>query len=69
MIVRAISALAYNLYLNVVAEGVDDESEFVQVQAMECACAQGQVFSWPVCASEATRLLDGGLVLPGLRAV
>jgi diguanylate cyclase (GGDEF)-like protein/PAS domain S-box-containing protein len=67
-VVQAIISLANNLELDVVAEGVEDDNQLVQLQAMECAHAQGYYFSRPVDAAEATRLLDGGLSLPGLRA-
>lgn len=67
-VVQAIVSLANNLDLDVVAEGVEDENQLVQLQTMECACAQGYYFSRPVDAVDATRLLDGGLSLPGLRA-
>ncbi len=67
-VVQAIISLANNLELDVVAEGVEDDNQLVQLQAMECAHAQGYFFSRPVDAAEATRLLDGGLSLPGLRA-
>jgi diguanylate cyclase (GGDEF)-like protein/PAS domain S-box-containing protein len=67
-VMQAIITLADNLNLNVVAEGVEDESQLVQLQAMECACAQGFYFSRPVDAVDGTRLLDGGLLLPGQRA-
>lgn len=67
-VVQAIISLAYNLDLNVVAEGVEDESQLVQLQAMECGCAQGHYFSRPVDAADASRLLDGGLSMPGRRA-
>ncbi|MBO6739563.1 MAG: EAL domain-containing protein [Phycisphaerales bacterium] len=67
-VVQAIITLAYNLNLNVVAEGVENDAQLVQLQAMECGCAQGFYFSRAVDARDATRLLDGGLELPSLRA-
>lgn len=67
-VVQAIVTLAYNLNLNVVAEGVENDAQLVQLQAMECGCAQGFYFSRPVDAMDATQLLDGGLRLPGLKA-
>lgn len=67
-VVQAIITLAYNLNLNVVAEGVENDAQLVQLQAMECGCAQGFYFSRPVDAVDATRLLDGGLQLPRLKA-
>lgn len=67
-VVQAIITLADNLNMSVVAEGVEDDAQLVQLQAMECGYAQGFYFSRPVDAIDATRLLDGGLELPGLRA-
>lgn len=67
-VVQAIITLAYNLNLKVVAEGVEDAEQLVQLQAMECGYAQGYYFSRPVDAIDATRLLDGGLEQAGKRA-
>ncbi|MFG0298056.1 MAG: putative bifunctional diguanylate cyclase/phosphodiesterase [Phycisphaerales bacterium JB047] len=67
-VVQAIITLAYNLNLKVVAEGVEDDAQLVQLQAMECGYAQGFYFSRPVDAVDATRLLDAGIDLPRLRA-
>ena len=60
-VMNAIIALAYNLNLDVVAEGLETESQLTQLQAMDCAYAQGYLFSHPVEAEEAGRMLDGGL--------
>lgn len=60
-VVHAIIALAYNLGLDVVAEGVEAQSQLAQLQAMDCTYAQGFYFSRPIEAEAATRLLrDGG---------
>lgn len=60
-VVQAIIALAHNLNLDVVAEGLENESQLAQLQAMDCRYAQGQLFSMAVDGALATQFLDGGL--------
>ncbi len=67
-VVHAIIALAYNLGLDVVAEGVETESQLVQLQAMDCTYAQGFYFSPPVEADAATRLLRDRVAYHGRQA-
>ncbi|MBF2073563.1 MAG: EAL domain-containing protein [Synechococcales cyanobacterium C42_A2020_086] len=57
-IVRTILALAKNLHLDVVAEGVETEAQARMLQEMHCELGQGYFFSKPVDANTATRLLD-----------
>ncbi|HEX8478810.1 MAG TPA: EAL domain-containing protein [Telluria sp.] len=61
-IVAAIVALARSLGLSVVAEGVETEAQFALLRASGCAFAQGYLFSTPVEAEEAARLLGGSSV-------
>ncbi|MGP1346077.1 MAG: putative bifunctional diguanylate cyclase/phosphodiesterase [Phycisphaerales bacterium] len=60
-VVHAIVALAHNLNLDVVAEGLENESQLAQLQAMDCRYAQGHLFSPAVDAGLASQFLDGGL--------
>lgn len=52
-IVHAIVTLAHNLNMTVVAEGIEQIDQLVQLQALECDFAQGFYFSKPVPADEA----------------
>jgi len=55
--VRAIVALAHNLGMNVVAEGVETAAQFAELQGLGCEFAQGFYFSKPVDWSAADRLI------------
>jgi EAL domain-containing protein (putative c-di-GMP-specific phosphodiesterase class I) len=46
--VRAIIALARNLSMDVVAEGVENESQFLRLRALGCDSGQGYHFSRPL---------------------
>ncbi|HEY3319267.1 MAG TPA: EAL domain-containing protein [Planctomycetota bacterium] len=46
-IVKAIMALAHNLNMRVVAEGVETEQQLAELLALRCDCAQGYLFSKP----------------------
>jgi diguanylate cyclase (GGDEF)-like protein len=52
MIVRSTIELAHNLYLKVVAEGVEDQSTLDRLTAMGCDSAQGYYLSRPLPAEE-----------------
>ncbi|HVO79189.1 MAG TPA: EAL domain-containing protein [Terriglobales bacterium] len=56
-IVRTIIALAHNLDLTVVAEGVETESQMQQLQQLGCEMAQGYFFSRPADAETMAGLL------------
>ena len=56
--VRAIVALAHNLGMDVVAEGVENTDQLAQVRALGCEFAQGFHFSKPVDAHAAAALID-----------
>ncbi|GFK93224.1 putative signaling protein [Fundidesulfovibrio magnetotacticus] len=56
-IVRTIVSLARNLELDVVAEGVETREQLESVAALGCLSAQGYLFSPPVDAASAERLI------------
>jgi diguanylate cyclase (GGDEF)-like protein/PAS domain S-box-containing protein len=58
-IVRTIVMLARNLDMNIVAEGVETESQVAQLKSLECEYGQGYFFSKPLAAEGAARLLSG----------
>ena len=55
-IVNAMITLAYNLKLNVVAEGVETLDEVHQLQGLDCNSAQGYLISPPLDATAALQL-------------
>lgn len=60
-IVRSIITLAQNLHLDVVAEGIETESQLKLLRLLGCRAGQGYLFSKPVNAEYAERLLINGL--------
>ena len=69
--VRAIAAIAHNMGMDVVAEGVETAEQLEWLRAVGCEYAQGFYFSRPVDMSTATELiasapwLDDARLLPG----
>ena len=59
-IVRAIVDLGHHLGMRVVAEGVETEAQRRELRAMGCDYAQGYLFSPPVDAAAAGKLLRAG---------
>jgi diguanylate cyclase (GGDEF)-like protein len=59
-IVRTIVDLGHHLGMRVVAEGVETEAQRRDLKAMGCDYAQGYLFSPPVDAAAAGKLLRGG---------
>ncbi|HEX2190721.1 MAG TPA: EAL domain-containing protein [Longimicrobiaceae bacterium] len=57
-IVRAIATLAHNLGLAVVAEGVETAGQLAELRDLRCEMAQGFLFSPPLDAADAERLLE-----------
>ncbi len=57
-IVKAILATAQILGIRVVAEGVENESQAVQLRAQGCTEAQGFLYSRPLTAEAMTRYLE-----------
>ncbi len=56
-IVKTISTLAHNLGMEVIAEGVETEEQMGQLKTLGCEYGQGYLFSRPVDAEGASRLL------------
>jgi diguanylate cyclase (GGDEF)-like protein/PAS domain S-box-containing protein len=60
-IVRTIVTLADNLHLEVVAEGIESKSQFQKLREFGCYLGQGYLFSKPVAAPVAEKILRHGL--------
>ena len=60
-IVKAIVSLAHNLGMEVIAEGVETPAQAKALRRLNCRRAQGYLFSKPVPAEEAERLLIVGV--------
>ena len=76
MIVRSVVALAHNLGLKVIAEGVETPRQLDYLKALKCQYGQGYLFSTPLDSEKATEFIkewsglgDGKkLVIANLRA-
>lgn len=55
-IIRTVVALAWNLGIDVVAEGVETKTQMYQLQALRCEYGQGYFFSHPLDAQAAETL-------------
>jgi diguanylate cyclase (GGDEF)-like protein/PAS domain S-box-containing protein len=66
-LVRTIVTLARNLGMDVVAEGVESEGQRIRLDALGCQYAQGYLFSRPVDADAAMRVLVASLAPPKSR--
>lgn len=62
-IAHSIIALAESLQLEVVAEGVENEEQMKQLQAMKCFLMQGFLFSRPLTVEATTALLEQSVEL------
>jgi EAL domain-containing protein (putative c-di-GMP-specific phosphodiesterase class I) len=61
-IVRAITAMAHALGMDVTAEGIETARQLAAVRAVGCDWGQGYYFSRPVSAAEVTALLQRGFL-------
>jgi diguanylate cyclase (GGDEF)-like protein/PAS domain S-box-containing protein len=62
-IVKAIVSLAQNLGMEVTAEGVETQSQADALRLLRCTSAQGFLFSRPVPADQAERMISDGLAI------
>ena len=67
-IVRTIVTLAHRLGMDVVAEGVETQDQLWRLRTMGCDYAQGFLFSGPVEAEAARRLVDGDTLIQRRKA-
>jgi EAL domain-containing protein (putative c-di-GMP-specific phosphodiesterase class I) len=61
-ITKAIIALAHNLHLEVVAEGVETEEQLTILQQYGCDAIQGFIFTPPIPVTEFEQFLDGEMI-------
>ncbi|RYG65485.1 EAL domain-containing protein, partial [bacterium] len=59
-IVRTIVALARNLNMDVIAEGIETRAQMDQLRGMHCESGQGYYFARPLPAAEAEALISKG---------
>jgi len=59
--VRTILALAHDLGMKVVAEGVETEEQLTKLKLMECEYGQGYLFNKPIDSRAAGALLAKSL--------
>ena len=64
-IVRTIIQLAWNLGINVIAEGVETYKQLMQLKALRCEYAQGFFFSKPLDSEAAATFIKQSLPIPG----
>ncbi len=57
-LVRTIITLAWNLGMDVIAEGVETPKQLAQLKALKCEYAQGYLFSKPLSKTDAARLIQ-----------
>jgi diguanylate cyclase (GGDEF)-like protein len=62
-IVGAVKAMAHQLGLRIVAEGIEKDEQLALLRGLECEMGQGYLFSRPVAADDAGALLAAGLPL------
>lgn len=67
--IRTIVSLAWNLGMNVVAEGVETKKQMYQLQALRCDYGQGYYFSRPLDANAVKTLKQFDLQKTGIPPV
>lgn len=65
-ILASVTALARQLGLQVIAEGIENDAQLSAVRAQGCEYGQGYLFARPLGASDATALLETGSGAGGL---
>jgi diguanylate cyclase (GGDEF)-like protein/PAS domain S-box-containing protein len=68
-LVRTIVAMAHNLGMQVVAEGVETPEQLRDLKALNCEFVQGFLFSRPLAVGAASRLLREGPASPAVPLV
>jgi diguanylate cyclase (GGDEF)-like protein/PAS domain S-box-containing protein len=68
-IVRTIITLAWNLGMDVVAEGVETQKQLAQLRALQCEYGQGYFFSKPLLGEAAAQLLTSTFPLGRLNSI
>jgi len=63
-ILQSVVRLAWNLGLEVVAEGVETQKHYAQLKALRCESGQGYLFSKPLPATAAAQLLQQQFLPP-----
>ena len=63
-IVQAVVTLARSLKMKVIAEGVENEAQLKQLKEVGCQYGQGYLFSAPIIADDAFKLVTEQLALP-----
>ena len=57
VVLRSVIAMAHDLGMDVVAKGVETESDAVELSQLGCELAQGPAFGRPMTASDARKLV------------
>ncbi|NEQ26398.1 MAG: EAL domain-containing protein, partial [Microcoleus sp. SIO2G3] len=65
-IVRTIITLAWNLGMDVIAEGLETSKQLAQLRSLQCDCGQGYLFSPPLNAQDTMQLLATSVLWPSL---
>jgi EAL domain-containing protein (putative c-di-GMP-specific phosphodiesterase class I) len=68
-IVVSVIALAHNLHLRVVAEGVESYEQLAYLQSHGCDAIQGYYFSKPVAAEQFEQMVRAGKHLGGMASM
>ena len=63
-IVRTVIALAHNLGMTAIAEGIETPEHLFQLRQLQCAQGQGYLFAKPLDADRATALIADGICCP-----
>lgn len=67
-LVHAVTQLAQNLNISVVAEGIETADQLLILQSLDCEFGQGYFFSKPLMADEVAEFRVRSCMLPGMAA-